>query len=144
MGIRIHIKLGDVFQIPLPDRRWAVCQYVFRSQELGFLVRVFDLLTFEPVSSLEVLKERKNLFPPVFVGLQASARSGRWQRIGNFGIGFFEHPEFRQTMGTKPGVYDDWRVWDGFHTRKIGKLPEELRSLELKCIWGDEALEQRI
>ena len=47
-------------------------------------------------------------------------------------------------MGTKPGTYDTWWIWDGKKETKIGKLPEHLRSLELKCVWGDEALEERI
>jgi hypothetical protein len=47
-------------------------------------------------------------------------------------------------MGTKPGVYHDWRIWDGTHRKAIGDLPAPLRSLELECVWGDEALEERI
>jgi hypothetical protein len=47
-------------------------------------------------------------------------------------------------MGTKPGTYDDWAIWDGLKTIKIGRLPVEYRSLELKCVWGDEGLEERI
>jgi hypothetical protein len=28
MSERIKIKLGDYFRIPLPDGRWAYCQFV--------------------------------------------------------------------------------------------------------------------
>jgi len=56
----------------------------------------------------------------------------------------FVFPKFRQAMGTKPGTYDSWFIWDGKKERKIGTLPEQLRSLELRCVWGDEGLEERI
>jgi hypothetical protein len=47
-------------------------------------------------------------------------------------------------MGTKPGVYHDWRIWDGTNTVWIGDLPENLRKLQLKGISGYETLEERI
>ena len=47
-------------------------------------------------------------------------------------------------MGTKPGTYNDWTIWDGSKTIRLGKLPVEYRSLELKCVWGGEGLEERI
>ena len=46
--------------------------------------------------------------------------------------------------GNETGTYHDWRIWDGTTTRTIGDLPIELRSLEIQCVWGDEALEERI
>ncbi len=47
-------------------------------------------------------------------------------------------------MGPKPGTYFDWRIWDGKRTKMIGDLPVSLRPLELKCVWGCEALAKRI
>jgi hypothetical protein len=124
--------------------KWAYCQYVQHNQELGYLVRVFDLITSEPLSSAEKLEGANLLFPPVFVGLRASVRTGRWKQIGKFPVKGFEFPTFRQTMGTKPGIYHDWHIWDGKRTVKIGNLPKHMRSLELELVWGDEALENRI
>ena len=37
-----RIKLGDFFQIPLPDGRYAYCQHVNWNDQMGFLVPVFD------------------------------------------------------------------------------------------------------
>jgi hypothetical protein len=56
----------------------------------------------------------------------------------------FVFPTFRVTMGTKPGIYHDWRIWDGKKTVNIGSLPEHMHSLELKQVWGDEGLVERI
>jgi hypothetical protein len=140
----IRLKIGDCFEIPLGDGRLAYCQHVSRNPELGFLVQVFDRLLPTPIGSVDELRGLSLLFPPVFVGLQATARSGRWRRIGNFAVIGFLFPMFRQTIGTKPGTYYDWTIWDGQKTKRIGTLPIDLRALELKCVWGDEALEERI
>jgi hypothetical protein len=80
----------------------------------------------------------------VFVGLRATVKNGRWVRIRNLQVKDFTFPQFRQTMGTKPGTYHDWRIWDGENTVIIGDLPEGMRSLQLKSVWADEALENSI
>jgi hypothetical protein len=141
---RPKIEIGDCFVIPLPDGRFGYCQHVYHHQEFGYLVRVFDKITSEPLNTTAELVTAGLLFPPVFVGLRASVRSGRWKRIGSMVVKDFAFPKFRITMGTKPGTYQDWRIWDGTTTRTIGELPISLRSLELQSVWGDEALEERI
>jgi|SRR5271170_8077249 len=143
-GMAIRIKVGDYFRIPLPDERWAYCQHVNKNAELAFLIRVLDRITSEPLDSIVDLQDAGFLFPPVFVGLQATARCGRWLRIGNGIVANFEFPKFRQSMGTKPGTCYDWRIWDGKKTKMVGELPPTLRSLELKQVWGDQGLEERI
>jgi hypothetical protein len=143
MASRTVIKVGDYFEIPLKDGRLAYCRLLHRG-ELGFLVQVLDLFRTTSPASTEELRNAPPLFPPVFVGLLATVRSGRWKKIGNVPVTYFAHPKFRQTMGTKPGTYHDWTIWDGLKTIKIGRLPVEHRSLELKCVWGDEGLEERI
>lgn len=144
MAKRRILKLGDVFEIHLRDGRFCYCQYIAKNTELGFLIRVFDYFSTEPMEAVPHLDPARLLFPPVFVGLQATARSGRWKRIGNLPVEPFVFPHFRQTMGTKPGVYQDWQLWDGNKSTRIGKLPAHLRSLELECVWGDEGIEERI
>jgi hypothetical protein len=141
---RTTLKIGDCFAIPLPDGSFAYCQYVYRHPEFGYLVRVFDKITPERLDTPVGLEGIGPLFAPVFVGLPASVRSGRWKRIGNMAVRDFVFPNFRITMGTKPGTYHDWRIWDGTTTRMVGELPIPLRSLELQGVWGDEALEERI
>src|SRR5258708_559003 len=66
MGQRI--KVGDVYEIPLPDRRYAYCQYVNWNDQMGFLVQVFDRIESQPLK-IEELQGAKPLFPSVFVGL---------------------------------------------------------------------------
>ncbi len=144
MSARIKIEEGDCFRIPLRDGRWAYCQFVSKNPQLGYLVRILDRITQEPLESTTGIEGAGPLFPPVFVGLLASVGSGRWVRIGKLPVTDFTFPQFRQTMGTKPGTYHDWRIWDGKNTVSVGNLPEHMRSLELKQVWGDEGLEERI
>ena len=42
MSARVKIEDGDCFRIPLPDGRWAYCQFVGKNPQLGYLVRVFN------------------------------------------------------------------------------------------------------
>jgi hypothetical protein len=141
---RTTIESGDCFQISLPDGRWAYCQFVHYNEELGYLIRVFDLITARPLNSAEGLDKAGLLFPPVFVGLRATVSNGRWPRIGSMPVKDFVFPMFRATIGTKPGTYHDWSIWDGKKNVRIGDLPEHMRSLELKSVWADVALENRI
>jgi hypothetical protein len=138
------IQLGDVYRIPLNDGRYAYCQYIHENKELGSMVQVFSLLTPQPLEIADPLRESDAMFSPVFVALRVIAQSGRWPRIGSLPLKPFSFPRFRLTMGTKPGVYHDWRIWDGTNTVWIGDLPENLRKLQLKGISGYETLEERI
>ncbi|MCL4517012.1 MAG: immunity 26/phosphotriesterase HocA family protein [Firmicutes bacterium] len=144
---RTNLKVGDVFVIPLPDGRKAYGQFVFwddrKPYGLGFLVQIFDLIT-EVEVPVEQLRSTRPLFPPVFVGLRASIRSGRWRVVGRLPVEGFVFPKFRWTNGGKPGIYHDWKIWDGEQVVFVGDLPPEYRSLELFCVWGDELLEDRI
>lgn len=139
-----RLQVGDCFSIPLPNGRHAYCQYLAYNQKLGSLIRVFDKTTRAPLSSIDELRGVREMFPPVFVGLRASTRSGRWKLVGRLPVAPFHFPKFRSTHGAKPGVYDDWSLWDGEKKEFVGRLPPQLRSLEIELVWGDELLEERI
>jgi hypothetical protein len=111
---------------------------------MGCLVRIFSLTTVKALSCAEELRACGEMFPPVFVGLPVSVRTGRWKYIGSMPAGNFLFPLFRATSATKPGTYENWWIWDGEKDRFVGKLPKKLRSLEHKVVWGDELLEERI
>jgi hypothetical protein len=143
IGMAQRIKVGDYFEIPLPDGRFAYCQHVNWNDQMGFLVQVFDRISDRSLR-MEDLAGAKPMFPPVFVGLRAAVSSGRWKRIGNRSVTDFKFPLFRATSATKPGKYDNWRLFDGQSQRFIGTLPAEMRDLEVEVAWGYEMLEQRI
>ena len=139
-----RIKEGDVYQIPLPDGRFAFAHYLQWNEQLGCLMRVFDLLSDHELNSPEALKSAGELFPPVFAGLKGAVKAGAWKRIGTLPVPAFQFPQFRCTSATKPGTYENWYLWDGGTQRFIGKLPPELRKLEVEVVWGYEMLENRI
>jgi hypothetical protein len=139
-----RIKIGDCYELSLPDGRYAYCQYINWNERLGNLVRVFDLVKVQPVEDVAQLKDVGDMFPPVFVGLRASVRSGRWKLLGHLPVKELQFPLFRATSATKPGTHKNWWIWDGHREQFIGALSENLRSLELKVVWGDELLEERI
>ena len=139
----VRIKLGDYFQIPLPDGRFAYCQHVNWNEQMGFLVHVFDRISDHPLK-VDEFSGSMPLFPPVFVGLRAAVNSGRWKRIGNQPVTDFKFPMFRATSATKPGKYENWWLFDGLKQRFIGTLPPDLRTLELEVVRGYEMLENRI
>ncbi|MFZ0956972.1 MAG: Imm26 family immunity protein [Candidatus Sulfotelmatobacter sp.] len=139
-----RIKLGDCYAVLLPDERYAYCQYVQWNEQMGYLIRVYDRITAVSLSSVAELASAGNLFPPVFVGLRASVKSGRWKHIGNLPVSNFHFPTFRATGATKPGIYESWWLWDGEKEWFIGRLPKKLHSLEQRVVWGDELLEERI
>jgi hypothetical protein len=144
MAQHIKIQIGDIFEFRIPGDRYAYCQYVHWNEQDGYVVRVLDKITDRPVSSVGELSDAGDLFPPVFVGLRTSVSSGRWKQIGNAAVKDFRLPQFRAIAVRKPGTYENWWLWDGKTERFIGKLPPELRSLDLRQVWGDELLEERI
>jgi len=136
-------RIGDCFAVPLPNGKVAHAQYVCLHHEIGTLVRVFDVVRDRPVD-VDVLRRAGLLFPPVFVGLLAALRVCGWQRIGNFPAKGYWFPRFRATIDTRPGVYENWSIWDGRRTVFVGKLRKRHRSLELKTVHSPQRLAQRI
>jgi len=139
-----RIKVGDVYQIPLPDGRHAFVQYLQWSEQLGYLIRVFDRISGSELESVGELSSAGELFPPVFAGLKGAVKTGRWKKVGTLPVPPFRFPLFRCTSATKPGTYENWWLWEGGPQRFIGKLPSEMRALEVEVVWGYEMLEERI
>jgi len=138
-----RIKLGDVFAIDLPDGRIGYVHVLYVHPKYGYLVQVLDRITREEISETD-LTDTGGQFPPVFVDLIGGVKSGSWKKIGNLPIRDFVFPTFRLTVATKPGTYENWWLWSGAERRFIGKLPAEMRSLEVEQVWGYEILAERI
>ncbi len=140
---KVSARVGDCYLIHLPSGRKAYAQYVHRHPEYGPMVRVFDIVTDREVG-LEELASAGELFPPVFVALERALRDGAWERIGSLPVTDFVFPKFRRALVNGPGVYHNWRIWDGEKDTYVGDLPPEYRGLEMLSIWGYEILAKRI
>jgi hypothetical protein len=137
------INPGDVYRISLPDGQYGYGQLLQLHETYGYLLRILDRITGKE-TTLEELKHVGDLFPPVFVNLPPALKSGSWQFIGRLSIPAYTFPTFRSSAAYAPGVYENWWLWDGGEPRFIGKLPVELRSLEVEVLWGHEILAERI
>src|SRR5262245_15007424 len=85
-SMALRIKLGDCYEIRLPDGRFAYCHYIADNDFMGSLIRVFNKVSTEQIGSVEELRDAGELFPPVFVGLHGCIKSGVWMRIGSLPI----------------------------------------------------------
>ena len=136
-------RVGDVLAFSLPSGQICYAHYIQLHPEFGTLVRIFRTDDQEPRSPQNVY-QAQSPFNPVFVGLYAAVRSGRWKSIGTLAPPPEPFPRFRWTFGTKPGKYTDWRIWDGQRDVLVGELPPADRALELRLVWGAEGLEERL
>ena len=140
-------KVGDVFEIPLLDGRKGYGQYVFRDDNHGPLIQVYDLIVNnEEDIDIETIIESPALFPPVFTGVFAAIRQGLWKVVGNTPVKDFIYPKFVNTFwDDKTGKARSWFLWDGEKETKLGwELPEEYKNLEFEIVWDPHGISERI
>jgi hypothetical protein len=140
-----RVRVGDVFEIPLPDGRKAYGQYVYRDERKGTLIQVFDLVV-QHEASLEEISNAGPLFPPVFTGLFAAIRTGLWRIVGHVEVEEFVYPEFISPLyDSKIGRVRRWYLWDGENYHDLGRqLPHELRNLEQLVVWDPNDVVHRV
>lgn len=149
MSRAFGFHIGDIIKIQLRNGRFGYGQVVFldvRSDRsgLGVMIRVFNY-TSKGAVPLTDLPLKGEMFPPIYVlGIKPALRHDGWRIIGNLPVGKFVYPKFRQTFNAKPGLNNDWQIWDGNRWKFVGRLSPKQRSLELYCAWGSRAIEQRI
>jgi hypothetical protein len=139
------IKVGDVFDIPLSGNRKAYGQFVFKS-ELGPMIKVFDIITFENDASLQEIEKAKSLFPPVITGLNAAIRLRLWRKIGKLPVGDYSDTKFISSLwNEKNGEVIHWSLWDGKQFIRLGKtLPKQYENLEYCIVWDPKNVVLRI
>jgi hypothetical protein len=139
-------KVGDLIEIPLSGNRKAFAQYVHWDAKVGPLIKVFDLVTHEPLDVLAAGASARPLFPPVITGLFAAVRSGIWKTIGHLPVSEFTYPGFVSTFWDQDtGLARDWFLWDGARSVRLGKdLPKEHRAKEYLVVWNPSDVVTRI
>ena len=143
-----RIRVGDVFQIPLSDGRFAYGQYVYRDNRNGPIIRVFDVITEKEVEFDEIrerLEHANLLFPPVITGVFAAVRTGLWKVIGHMSVDDFQYPNFVSVFdeGYKP--LGDWFLITEKDDIRLGKrLPDKYKNLEFLTVWSPYDIVHRI
>jgi hypothetical protein len=145
---KTHVKIGDILEIPLNDGRKTYGQYVYFDKELGGIMQVFDLIVDRSNEiSFDELKDRKLLFPPIFIaGLYPIIRAGEWKIVEHTPVKNFTVPSFVSTIwNPKTGEASKWFLWNGEKDIPLEKeLPEKYKRLEFLIHWSPYNLIERI
>jgi hypothetical protein len=130
------LKIGDVFEIPLSNAKFAYGQYVYKDSKFGPLIQVFDLITSD--FKLEQLISSNPLFPPIITGVHAAVKSGLWRVVGHLTIARFNYPGFIYAKyDQKSGQALHWSYWDGKKITRLGtSLLDEYKKLEYLVVWS--------
>jgi hypothetical protein len=137
------LNVGDCFEIPLSNGRYAYGRYLYWDDNYGPLCEIFSRISDVPIE-VSKLDSSRRLFPPVYIGFGSVLSEGKWRVIGSLPIANFEFPHFRKSFGTKPGRYDDWIIYDGTKKTVVGFLEPEMADLEFLCGWSPKLLTKRI
>ncbi|SRR5258708_35826358 len=142
----MRFRIGDIFEIPLPDTRKGYVHYLYKDKNYLHLIQVLDCFT-SGDSNLEInrLKKSKPLFPPVFTVLNNAVKDENWKVIGNLPVENFTFPNFLNTAYYFTGKAGTWYLYDGDKDIPIGRLlPEEYKKLEFCMVYAASNIVQRI
>jgi hypothetical protein len=132
---------GQCFRIRVGDRGFAMAQYVLWTKN-GPLFRLNDNINNSTADFAKLIGVASKYI--IIGGILGALKKGWWTYAGRLPVSPFEHPKFRFSFGIKPGVYHDWKIWDGTDMKFIGELPVDLQNLEFLCGWSPQALEKRL
>ena len=138
------IRIGDVVEIPLSDKKKAYAQYIVRDR-MGPIIQVFAHIDFVR-PELDLVLNSGALFPPIITGLFAAVRTGFWKKIGSKRVEEVRYPGFISTLyDQKTGEAAIWYYWDGEKSIRLGvELPEEYKTKEYLIVWDPHDVVHRI
>jgi len=141
----MRFRVGDIFEIPLPDKRYAYAQYLHKDKKYIHLIKIFDYFTNNNKPNLENIKLSKPLFLPVFTSLGHAVKDENWGIIGNLPVENFIFPKFLNTIYYFTGKAGVWYLYDGEKEISLGReLPEEYKNLEFASLYAPDLIVQRI
>lgn len=144
---RPKLRVGSILEIPISDGCRAFGRYLHRDAQQGQILQVYDVILKGNESiNTESLKNAKNLFSPVFVGISAALRAGLWRIVGYLPVENFTYPGFLSAHWSgEPLVVNRWFFWDGTHYISLGKkLPEEYKKYEYIGGYAAQDIAKRI
>ncbi|HYD34963.1 MAG TPA: DUF4259 domain-containing protein [Vitreimonas sp.] len=141
-----NIKLGDIFEIPLPNGKKAYGHYVWHDDKTGTLIQVFkQTLDQDEVFSLSNFNTKEYLFPAIYTVLKPTLNSGMWKIVENYPATNFSYPGFVATFYNEKGVAGLWFLWDGDKFVRIGNtLQDEYKKLEFYAVYSPIKVVERI
>lgn len=138
-------KIGDLIEIGAPSG-WAYALFTHSSKMYGALLRMFPGIFQSRPDDLSVLVHQTPLFS-CFFPLNAAVKQGRVAVAGKVRVPneLSAFPVFRAGMlNPATGKVDNWWLWDGENEIRIGSLTPEQRKLDIRGVWNDTLLIERI
>ncbi len=144
----MRIKIGDVVEIKT-SKGLAYALYTHRHQtppRFGAMLRVFDELFAARPVDIETIVQLPVRFT-TFFPLQAAVDRGIVEIVGNARVPdhLCAFPIFRTGMiNPQTKQVEQWSLWDGEKSWRVGLLSPEQRSLPIRGICNDTLLIDRI
>jgi hypothetical protein len=138
-------KIGDLLEIKTA-KGFAYAQLTHMHDTYGTLLRVLPGLYESRPDDISALADQREQYV-AFVALPGLMKSGALSVINNVPVPEWarKFPLFRTgTPGLKTTVVDNWSLWDGERSWKVGKLTDDQRLLPKRGIWGDQFLIDRL
>lgn len=144
-----RLKIGDIIEIPLPNRKKAYAHY-FGKNKWGDLLAVFDYSSdANQVFRIENLQANQYKFGPLLTRIMLGIKSPthKWKIVGNIPLTNLSKPHFIWKDGgpLSKGITTKWYVYDGVESKEVGKhLPDEFKKLEYMTNYSPGSLVKRI
>lgn len=142
-----RVKLGDIFEIPLSNRKKTYGQYIFMDKQYGPIVKIFDcIIDQDQIMDCEKVVQSKLLFPPIIMGIFATIREGVWKVVANIKVANFQYPKFLRAMWDPgSGKASKWFIWDGTNSVELGdRVANKYRDLEYLGVYPPDLVVNRI
>jgi hypothetical protein len=137
-------KIGFVYRLTKLNSDAIYAQVIAWDKEMGHLVRIAKLDSDSSDLRYGTLKNGE-LFPPVFVGLDAAVRAKEWILVAKNEIDAETIPPFKATNQSPPDLDGSgWYIRDGGKSRFVGQINSDQKNFETYQIWGYKILEDRI
>jgi hypothetical protein len=144
---KLQIQIGDIFEIPLPDGRKTIGQYVYEDKRIGPIIQIYNyFISQKETFNIQEIKEKKLLFYTILGGIYVVFRSKEWKIIGHEPIKNFKYPGFISTLtNSQTGEATTWYLWNGEQWETLGKhLPNEYKHLEFASGYSPDSIIKRI
>ena len=144
----MKVKIGDLVEIKT-SKGLAYALYTHRHEKpprYGAMLTVFEGLHASRPPRIECVAESRVQFT-TFFPLSAAVQQGIVEVVGNVPVP--EHlttfPVFRNgVVNPRTKRVDDWWLWDGERSWRVGRLLPEQYKLPIEGVWNDTLLIERI
>ncbi|MFA0809793.1 hypothetical protein [Microbulbifer epialgicus] len=140
-----RLKIGDLIEIPT-QKGLSYAHYTHKDKVCGQLIFVYKGFYHKRPNNLkEILTKEVQFY--TFFPLTSAVNHGDMTFVEN--IPLVEHevkfPLFRTGMADpKTKKIEDWWIWDGKNSVRVGTLDNDQKKLPPRGVWNDTLLIKRI